>query len=358
MRGFIKKIEFLMIIISAFMVAVSVDALADDFSGSTMKLMKTEGTVAVIDKKESSVSLFAGMKLNSGYSVATSTKSYAWINLDDNKLVKLDALTNVTVEQSGKNLMLTVNTGKCLIDVPKKLTSDETLNIKTGNVITGIRGTGVIVDAGNDAFSIVPLKVTIMIPEGTVVSSYGDRNSVKKVTTTAGNKTVINLDNAMSSSSSIQTADIPGFAALEIVSNPVMKQRYSSATSCVASMTRESAILRLTNDILDQQRFIENLSKIINDNEIKAINYKVGIRMDYLGQLSDGQYISGMNPNTGEAQYKWNQTGSGTGNNSNDNSSSGDSGSSFGGEDDERPEDGSDPSGRSDAGGDTMPGRA
>ena len=57
---------------------------------ATMHLRKTEGTVGVSDDGGQAVEPREELGLFSGYGVDTQSKSYAWIDLDDVKLVKMD----------------------------------------------------------------------------------------------------------------------------------------------------------------------------------------------------------------------------------------------------------------------------
>ena len=70
----------------------------------TMKLVKTEGAVGVADDAGAEVPLVNEMGLYSGYGVDTETESYAWINLDDVKLTKMDADSEISILKKDKAL--------------------------------------------------------------------------------------------------------------------------------------------------------------------------------------------------------------------------------------------------------------
>lgn len=288
-----------------------IPAKADNVAASSMKLLRTEGTVAVLDKNQASVSLFKGMKLQNGYEIATSTASYAWINLDDTKLIKLDALTNVGVEQNGKNLTLTLNSGKILVDVSKKLDSDETLNVKTGNVVTGVRGTLFEVAAEDPYFANTD-SIEIIVLEGTVSATSTDliNGKVSEIYVPQGNKSTYTIDRTNGTTTRFLTraksSDVSGFSAVELALNDNMRKRAVNGSPDISLPSLAGALDRLSKDILLQQQYVERLALLRGESVQEAIYYKVGIPMNYYGQTSDGQYISGINPNTGEAQYKWN----------------------------------------------------
>ncbi len=136
-----KKLLSLILVIT-LLCSMSLPALAADKAiGATLRLEKTEGTVAVKNASGKAQSVKASMRLYSGYTTATEKKSYAYISLDDSKVVKLDALSEVEVQQSGKKLEVMLSKGSLMFDVSEKLKSDESLNIRTSTMLTGVRGT-------------------------------------------------------------------------------------------------------------------------------------------------------------------------------------------------------------------------
>ena len=107
----------------------------------TMQLMRTEGDVTVSNAKGRAVSIMEKMKLHNGYRTDTEEASYAWINLDDEKLTKMDAVSETEVRKNGKKLEILLKSGKLFFDVEEALTEEETLNIRTSTMTVGIRGT-------------------------------------------------------------------------------------------------------------------------------------------------------------------------------------------------------------------------
>ena len=139
---------------------------ADTAKGTTLRLEDVTGTVTVKKANGSTIKTKTGSKLYNGYKVATGAKSYAWISLDDDVLVKLDERSSVTIEKSGKKLEVKLSTGSLFFNVSKKLKEGKKLNIRTSSMTTGVRGTSGIVRAG-----IVPQTQT---PEGTGARSVSE----------------------------------------------------------------------------------------------------------------------------------------------------------------------------------------
>lgn len=135
-----------------------------DNKASSMWLVKTEGTVGVTDGNGENVSFTGRLGLYNGYGVNTAPSSYGWINLDDTKLTKMDESSKVTINKDGKNLSLLVEKGSLYFDVTKPLSDDETMEIRTSNLVTGIRGTEGWVTQD-----------TVCLLEGTVTVSDGSQ---------------------------------------------------------------------------------------------------------------------------------------------------------------------------------------
>ena len=87
-------------------------AAAETAAAATLRLEKTEGTVKVSNASGKSVTVTDGMRLYSGYTIATEKDSYAYVSLDSTKAVKLDASSRGEVFKSGKKLELKSVSGK------------------------------------------------------------------------------------------------------------------------------------------------------------------------------------------------------------------------------------------------------
>ena len=71
----------------------------------------------------------------------SSSASFAWINLDDVKLAKLDEKSEIAIQKEDKRLELEVKSGSLFFNVTQPLEDDETMNIRTSSMVVGIRGT-------------------------------------------------------------------------------------------------------------------------------------------------------------------------------------------------------------------------
>ncbi len=119
---------------------------ADSAVSSTLRLEVIEGTITLKNAAGNTITAREGMKLNNGYKITTSSSSYAYISLDDDKVVKLDSLTTCTVKKKGEQLELLLSTGKLFFNVTAPLKETETMTVRTSSMVTGIRGTSGFVE--------------------------------------------------------------------------------------------------------------------------------------------------------------------------------------------------------------------
>lgn len=166
-RWIVKKRILPVLLALCLALGLAAPALAAE-TASTIKLSKTSGTVSVSKSSEKPLTLMSNMRLYNGYHVATKAGSYAWMNLDDTKLIKEDASSEVEVRKDGKKLEVNILSGNVFFDVSEKLEDDESLNISTSTMIVGIRGTAGYV-------RIMDRRTTLLtVLEGTVQCSVTD----------------------------------------------------------------------------------------------------------------------------------------------------------------------------------------
>lgn len=167
---------------------------------ATMKLAKTEGTVGVSNGEDKEIEVVENLGLYSGYQVGTQTDSYAWINLDNVKLTKMDADSEVEITKNGKKLEINVMSGSLFFNIIEPLADDEALDIRTSTMIVGIRGTcGWVTDN------------TACLLEGTVAITAGGQG----VTVAAGEMAVMKADGTLEVEQ-LSAGDVPAFVLEEV----------------------------------------------------------------------------------------------------------------------------------------------
>ncbi len=108
---------------------------------ATMHLAKSEGSVEVANDDGDLLELTERLGLYDGYQVATKTDGHAWIDLDQVKLAKMDTDSRIGIQKDGKALEIHIQSGGLFFHVTEPLAEDETMKIRTSNLMVGIRGT-------------------------------------------------------------------------------------------------------------------------------------------------------------------------------------------------------------------------
>ncbi len=122
------------------MLGLASPALAAKAKAVTMRVELVEGSVTIRDAGGVALDYFEGIQLYSGYSVETGDDSCAYISLDEDKAIKLAMNTTVTIKKSGRKLQVKLKAGEIVFNVTTPLAGNETLEIRTSTMITGVRG--------------------------------------------------------------------------------------------------------------------------------------------------------------------------------------------------------------------------
>lgn len=113
----------------------------DVWAANNMKVVGYEGQVTLNNSKGKSKAIKNGTRLLSGDTIITKKQSTADVLLDNTKAALVEESSQVSIKQSGKDLDMIIDNGSVFFDVSKKLTSKESFEIKTSNMVCGIRGT-------------------------------------------------------------------------------------------------------------------------------------------------------------------------------------------------------------------------
>lgn len=196
---------------------LTMPAAAEAAVGTTLRLEKTEGTVTVESASGKSLSLRNGMRLYSGTKIKTSEGSYAYISLDSGKAVKLDASSESEVRKSGKKLELNLLSGELFFDVTVPLEKDESLNIRTSTMVTGVRGTSgyaVVYDCYHSEIVLLEGHLTVHKTLGSTGGSMVEINGGEKAI--AAPLREEQNDQIQLTVESVKEESVPGFVAVEV----------------------------------------------------------------------------------------------------------------------------------------------
>lgn len=203
-------------------------AAAETAAAATLRLEKAEGTVTVSTAAGRTVSTTDGMRLYSGYVLETGTDSYAYVSLDSTKAVKLDASSRGEVSKSGKKLELKAVSGKLFFNVTAPVEEDESLNIRTSTMVTGVRGTAGWVEVVDRSVS------RIHLLEGTLTVTAAEPSTGElRRTVITGGQTVTAAVNGASrpgqqtslTVEELREEDVPAFVAVELAKDPALQEK-------------------------------------------------------------------------------------------------------------------------------------
>ena len=190
---------------------------------TTMRLEKTEGTVKLKTANGTARKISQGMRLFNGYTIETAKESYAYISLDDSKAVKLDVSSKVALRQKNKQLELLVKSGQLFFNVSTPLTDEETMNVRTGTMVTGIRGTcGVVKVVSKDVSKLYLLEGKVSFGGENPVTVYGGQIATVQKDVVVEAPTVKVTD--------MTETDIPIFAIQEVLEDPVLQEKIEKTT--------------------------------------------------------------------------------------------------------------------------------
>lgn len=205
-------------------------------AASSIRLIRTEGSVKIDDKEGKEILPSEGLKLYNGYEIRTESAAYAWMNLDSSRLAKMDSKSQVQIQKEGKNLDILVSQGNLYFNIEDPLKEDETLNIHTSSMMVGIRGTCGWVAIEN------PEHMKVYLLEGTVTCRILDAvPDVNDVSISAWQMADMELKNGKGiiTIHKFTSLDIPDFVTEEldkVSQNPDIEQQGDSNVSAVLTM--------------------------------------------------------------------------------------------------------------------------
>lgn len=226
---------------------------AESATATTLRLERTEGTVALKNQNGKAVTAKDEMKLYSGYQISTRAASYAYVSLDENKVLKLDAASSATIKKKGKKLEILLESGKIFFNVKVPLAADETLEVRTSTMVTGIRGTSAVI--GSDG--------TVYLLDGHIVLSSMDPSTgqIREITLQPGQLArttpVTSPDGTPGTQVDIQpfgAQDVAPFAALAVGEDPALQDKIAQQSGLDIKDMLEKAPAALEKEQQEQKQ--------------------------------------------------------------------------------------------------------
>ncbi len=219
---------------------------AVDVKANTLRLLSFDGDISIKNATGSDISPSENMKLQNGYEITTDANSYAYVSLDDDKAIKLDGLTSFSVKQIGEKLEVLLNYGQLFFNVTKPLQDSETMNIRTSNMITGIRGTS---GYATTRVSQGTQDSSMTILDGKVELTFiGDDDTTKVMEEVSAGQTAFHISDDTGSTEDFyflgkEESEIPRFVVQEVAQDTTLQEKIQAEEAFSVP-----AILNLTDD--------------------------------------------------------------------------------------------------------------
>lgn len=174
-----------------------------------MKLDRYTGDLYRESKAQTDAEVYEGLILSDGDQLTTMSDSYAWIDLDLSKEVKMDEVSQTVLNKVDRQMRICLEEGNLFFRV-KELEEDESLDFVMSNATCSIKGTSGILETVSDTESHLLLlkgEVELAIPDGGILPVIaGDMVIVETVGDNSYQVTV----------RQIREEDIPAFVRAEL----------------------------------------------------------------------------------------------------------------------------------------------
>lgn len=260
----------------------------------SLSLELSEGEVLVKNAKGKEVELREGAKLYNGYEITTG-EGYAWLSLDDTKLIKLDWNSRVTVKKNGRKLEVLLESGSLFFNISEPLAEDETLDIRSSTMSTGIRGTlGKLSIQRSSDFMDTKAVSSAELYEGKLAISYheedgdvvlkemesGSREDVKTRRKDCDEAVFAPLSQGEYAEISVKDALMEcGFIAIEVKNDPDLQERLLQGDNDIDEKGLQEIIDHAEEQLArDQEEHRRQAAEI--EEELKKVKENYASRVD------------------------------------------------------------------------------
>ena len=218
-----KKILSIIITLALVITLVPTVIYARDAIGTRIEIEKIEGTAYIVASNGKTVAAREGVKLSPKEKIQTAEKSYVYIGIDNDKVVELDELSQISIATKGKKLSIVIDEGNIFFDVKEKLASDEQMDINASTMAMSIRGTAGLVGLRRVNNEVVS---TVQLIEGRVIMKYSDITGENHEFTLWGGEASTHKDGSKDVERDlIDITEFPGFGAAYIANNKELQQK-------------------------------------------------------------------------------------------------------------------------------------
>lgn len=243
-----------------FLMSAAASMFTETATASAMRLEAVTGTVTVRNASGVEQTVRDGMRLYNGYAIATGASSEAYVSLDSSKAVKLGSSGQIQIQRSGKRLEVSVISGELFFNVTAPLKDDESLNVRTSTMVTGIRGSFGWVRSGETGLMHGLATLTARNPRtGKLVTATLRSGEMARYDANPDSETIKILRRP------IETVDVPALVVREMRARPELLEEVRrdvpalGAVEALSGLNERVEAEQETQAALDQRYAVETL---------------------------------------------------------------------------------------------------
>ena len=216
------KIPFktILVVVAAAVLAAAVPVTfyAAEAIGSRIEIEKIDGTAYIVKASGKKSEARPGIKLSAKESLQTAMGSYAFLGIDDDKVIKVDELSQINIVKKNNKLSVNIEEGSIMFEVKGKIPKTCEMDLNASTMAMSIRGTAGVIGLRRIGDNIVSVADLV---DGRVDMNYRDIAGKGRNFTLWGGESSLHKDGADTVERDlIDITEFPGFAAVELEGNP------------------------------------------------------------------------------------------------------------------------------------------
>ena len=214
------QIKSLLVVIAAALIVTTIPVTfyAAEAIGSRIEIVKIDGTAYIVKASGKKTEAREGVKLSAKESLQTTMGSYAFLGIDEDKVIKVDELSQINIAKKNNKLSVNIEEGSIMFEVKGKIPETCEMDLNASTMAMSIRGTAGVIGLRRIGDNIVSVAELV---DGRVDMKYNDISGKGRDFTLWGGESSMHKDGADTVERDlIDVTEFPGFAAVELESNP------------------------------------------------------------------------------------------------------------------------------------------
>ena len=212
------KTILVVVVAAVLAAAVPVTFYAAEAIGSRIEIEKIDGTAYIVKASGKKSEARPGIKLSAKESLQTPMGSYAFLGIDDDKVIKVDELSQINIVKKNNKLSVNIEEGSIMFEVKGKIPKTCEMDLNASTMAMSIRGTAGVIGLRRIGDNIVSVAELV---DGRVDMNYRDIAGKGRSFTLWGGESSLHKDGSDTVERDlIDITEFPGFAAVELEGNP------------------------------------------------------------------------------------------------------------------------------------------